>query len=197
MNTQTPDHSMYREWLYLELDGALNGGQRSQLRTHLVSCSECQEEQRDLIALDELMISSRVDVRSDFTAAVMSSLPTAAWESRNPKSWVAALAVVLLLAIGSGFLIATSGYTLGSVLPLAAAFSAVAEMLRSSILAGAGLLGASWKGLGLAFQEVLSGSIWNLLAIGTLVVAVDVLLVRLLARRAPSAREANRSQRQK
>jgi len=197
MNAQTPDHSTYKEWLYLELDGALNIGQRSQLREHLVSCSECQKEQRELVALDELMISSRIEVRSDFSAEVMSALPTAAWESRNPKSWVAAVAMVLLLTVGSGVLIATAGDTLGSVLPMAAAFSAVAEMFRSSILAGAGLLGASWKGLGLAFQEVLSGSVWNLLAVGTLVVAVDVLLVRLLRRRTPSAQEANRSQQEK
>jgi anti-sigma factor RsiW len=195
MNAQTPDHSTYREWLYLELDGALNSGQRSQLRDHLVGCVECQREQRELIALDELVIASRVDVRSDFCTDVMASLPTATWESRNPKSWVAAIAAVALLLLGSGALIATAGESLGSMLTLATVFSTVAELLRSSVVAGAGLLGASWKGLGLAFQEVLSGSIWNLIAVGTLVVAVDVLLIRLLRRREPSALKADTTDR--
>ncbi len=194
MNAQTSDHSTYREWLYLELDGALDTGQRSQLRDHLVGCPECQREQRELIALDELMIASRVDVRSDFSKDVMASLPTAAWESRNPKSWVAAMAATVLLLLGSGALIATSSESLGSVLTLATVFSTVAELLRSSIVAGAGLLGASWKGLGLAFQEVLSGSIWNLLAVGILVVAVNVLLIRLLRRQEPSALKTERSE---
>ena len=186
MNTQSPDHSTYREWLYLELDGALNVGQQSQLRRHLEGCSDCQREKRELTAFDELLVSSRIGVQHDFVDDVMASLPTAAWESRNPRSWVAAIAIVFLLILGSGILIATAGDGVGSVLPAASIFVAVGEMLRSSVVAGAGRLGASWKGLGLAFERLLSGSIWNLLAIGALVVAVDILLIRLLRRRQPS-----------
>ena len=182
MNAQSQDHSPYQEWLYLEVDGALTKAQRSELHEHLVGCDACQTEQRELVALDQLMIASKVDVRPDFHAEVMSSLPRAVWESRNSRSWIAAASIVFVLILGSGFLIASGTESLGSTLPILAAFAAVGELFRSAALAGAGLLGASWKGLGLAIQKLLDGSIWNLLALGVLVVCVDVLLVRMLRR---------------
>ena len=180
MNAQSQDHSPYKEWLHLDLDDALRPAQRSELREHLMGCRSCQIEQHELAALDEFMIESKIDVRADFHTEIMSSLPRAAWESRHPRNWIAAASIVLILILGSGLLIASGSDSLGSTVPVVAAFAAVGELFRSAALAGAGLLGASWKGLGLAFQELLDGSIWNLLALGVLVIGVDVLLVRML-----------------
>ena len=80
------------------------------------------------------------------------------------------------------------------LLMLAGALAAILGMLQSSALAGAGLLTASWKGLGLAFQELLGGSIWNLVAVSVLVFAVDFMLIRMLLRQGqPAAERSGRS----
>lgn len=183
MKDQNSDHSTYREWLNLELDEALSPIQRKNLHDHLSICSECRQEQSELIALDEALVGSRVRVRPEFTREVMSGLPPAAWQARNPKSWVAALTAMVLLLAGSGVLIATAGEGLESVFTLAGVFAAIGDLFRSSIVVGAGLLDASWKGLGMAVREVLAGSIWSFLAVGVLVVALDMLLLRLLRKR--------------
>ena len=193
MNSKNTDHSAYREWLYLELDGALNPLQRKDLRDHLAVCFECRREQGELIALDEMLIASRIAVRSDFTEDVMSALPPAAWQARSPRSWGAAVAVLVMLLVGAAALVTTAGQGLTSISTVATLLATVADLFRSSIVVGAGLLGASWKGLGLAMQEILSGSIWNLLAVGALVLAVNMLLIGLLRRRYRYARDEHRS----
>ena len=66
-----------------------------------------------------------------------------------------------------------------STAPVAAA-AAVWELLSSSALAGAGLLNASWKGLGMAFQDLLGQSVWNIVAVGVLILCLDLILYRLL-----------------
>lgn len=182
MKTRQIDHSTYQEWLHSELDGGLTTGERSQLRDHLGYCEQCKAEREELIRLERLLADSHLAVRADFCDEVMASLPAAGWEARFPKSWIAALVAVVVLVAGAAALISSAGQDLEPAVPLAGAFVAIVEMLRSSTLAGAGLLTASWKGLGLAFQELLGGSVWNLLAVGVLVFAVDFLLLRMLLR---------------
>ena len=194
MRTRQIDHSTYQEWLHSELDGALTTGERSQLRDHLVYCDQCRAEKEELIQLERLLAASHLPVRADFCEEVMASLPASGWEARFPKSWIAALVAVVLLVAGAAALISSAGDGLEPALPLAGAFIAILEMLQSSALAGAGLLTASWKGLGLAFQELLGGSIWNLLAVSILVFAVDFLLIRMLVRQGrPAAERASQS----
>ena len=194
MRTRQIDHSTYQEWLHSELDGALTTGERSQLRDHLVYCDQCKAEKEELIQLERLLADSHLPVRAEFCDEVMASLPASGWEARFPKSWIAALVAVVMLVAGAAALISSVGSGLEPAVPLAGAFVAILEMLQSSVLAGAGLLTASWKGLGLAFQELLGGSIWNLLAISALVFAVDFLLIRMLVRQGrPAAEQASQS----
>jgi anti-sigma factor RsiW len=194
MRTRQIDHSTYQEWLHSELDGALTTGERSQLRDHLVYCDQCKAEKEELIRLERLLTDSHLPVRAEFCDEVMASLPASGWEARFPKSWIAALVAVVALVVGAAALISSAAGGLEPAVPLAGAFVAILEMLQSSALAGAGLLTASWKGLGLAFQELLGGSIWNLLAISVLVFAVDFLLIRMLVRQArPAAERAPQS----
>ena len=54
MKTRPTDHSTYQEWLHSELDGALTTGERSQLRDHLVHCTQCKVETEELIRLEQL-----------------------------------------------------------------------------------------------------------------------------------------------
>ena len=194
MRTRQIDHSTYQEWLHSELDGALTTGERSQLRDHLVYCDQCKAEKEELIQLERLLADSHLPVRAEFCDEVMASLPASGWEARFPKSWIAALVAVVMLVAGAAALISSAGSGLEPAVPLAGAFVAILEMLQSSVLAGAGLLTASWKGLGLAFQELLGGSVWNLLAISALVFAVDFLLIRMLVRQGrPAAEKASPS----
>lgn len=182
MMTETPDHTHYREWLYLEPDGELNAGERSQLQQHLSGCSSCREERQELVRLTEMLEQSRVPVEESFGEEVMAGLPAAGWETRSPRTWIAALIAVLLLSVGSAVLIGGAGEEIMSAAPLAAA-AAVWELLSSSALAGAGLMAASWKGLGIALQDVLGRSVLNIVALGVLVLCLDLLLYRLLFRR--------------
>ena len=128
-------------------------------------------------------------MRPDFRAAVMSALPTAGWEARSPRAWRFTAAVIVLLGgFAAALLVAGSA-------PAASGFGALAAvggMLQAAILAGAGLLGASWKGLGLVLDELLSSPA-SLGAFGFLVLCLNLLLVSLIRRRRP-APAAARSQ---
>lgn len=190
MNMKQPDHTNYREWLYLEQDGELKAGERSNLHQHLATCSSCREERQELAKLTEMLDRSRVPVGDRFTRDVMAGLPAAGWETRSPRTWLAALAVVLLLSVGSALLIGGAGEQIMSAAPIAAA-TAVWELLSSSALAGAGLLAASWKGLGIAFGDLLGRSVWNIVALGVLVLCLDLLLFRLLFRRRTATAETD------
>ena len=175
-----PDHNTYREWLNLDVDGQLPRPQRDELDRHLAGCAECREERDDLMALDTLLQTSGVPVRPDFKDAVLMSLPTTGWENQHPKTWAFPAAVFLLLAgiaaalFGSSHLEATG--------PGASALVAMADMLGSTVQAGAGLLAATWKGFGLAFAEVIASPM-SLGVVALLVVSLNLLFFSLLRRR--------------
>jgi predicted anti-sigma-YlaC factor YlaD len=181
-----PDHNTYREWLNLDVDGLLPAHQSTELAQHLASCAECRAERDDLLALEGLLQKNRVPVRPDFKDAVLSSLPTTGWENRHPKTWSFPAAVFLLFAgiaamlFGSAQLgTAGSGGVGGGGI---AALLAVAEMLGATVLAGAGLMAATWKGFGLAFEEVIASPM-SLGVLAVLVVSLNLGLFTLLRRR--------------
>ena len=181
-----PDHSTYREWLNLDADGGLDSGDRALLDEHLASCADCRREREEILALDGLLRSSALPVRPDFRASVMSALPTVGWQARSPRAWRFTAAVIVLLGgfaaalLIAGSAPATSGF---------GALAAVGGMLQASILAGAGLLGASWKGLGLVFGQFISSPA-KLGAFGFLVLCLNLLLISLIRRRRPAAAPA-------
>jgi anti-sigma factor RsiW len=172
-------HQDYRDLLQMQADGELSRLEAQQLDRHLASCAGCRRERRELARLDELLVAA---------------LPSAAWESRHPASWAAGVALVL--GLGGGAFALTSGAGV-SASPLAEIFVAVLDLFRSSLLAGAGLLDASWRGLGLALGRLFDGSLVNLVAFGILVLGVDALFLRLLlktrrrVRRAAATRDAD------
>jgi anti-sigma factor RsiW len=186
-----PDHSTYREWLNLDADGALGSGERALLDEHLGSCADCRRERQEIESLHGLLASAAAPVRQDFQSAVMSALPTAGWEARSPRAWRFTAAVILLLGgfaaalLIAGSAPATSGF---------GALAAVASMLQASAVAGAGLLGASWMGLGLFFDKMI-GSPVNLGAFGLLVLCLNLFLVSLIRRKRPAPAAARRVER--
>ena len=99
MNTTQPDHTTYREWLYLEPDGELNTGERSSLQQHVSGCSSCRAERRELASLTEMVEQSRIPVGEAFRQEVMAGLPAVGWETRSPRTWLAA-ATACFISIG-------------------------------------------------------------------------------------------------
>ncbi|HEY0514418.1 MAG TPA: anti-sigma factor [Thermoanaerobaculia bacterium] len=189
-----PDHSTYREWLTLDADGGLGRDERSRLEAHLAACPECRQlrdEVRDeILALDGLLRSAAVEPRPDFRETIMSALPTAGWESRSPRAWRFTAAVILLLGVAAGLLVAGS-----SVAPSGfGALFAVGGMLRATLVAGAGLAGASWKGMGLILDRLIASPV-SLGAFGFLVLALNLFLFSLIRRKRPVAQMDGRDPR--
>jgi anti-sigma factor RsiW len=181
-----PDHNIYRDWLHLDADGQLPPPQRTELEQHLAACAGCRAEREDLLALEALLQKNRVPVRTDFKDTVLTSLPTTGWENRHPKTWGFPAAIFLLLAgIAAALFGSAQLSTAGSG---ASALLAMVDMLGSTVQAGAGLLAATWKGLGLAFEEVITSPM-SLGALAVLVISLNVALFSLLRRRrsAPDA----------
>ena len=180
-----PDHSTFQEWLNLDADGTLEPAERARLEEHLAGCEECRREREELLAFERLLQRSTVPVRPDFANAVMAALPPAGWEARSPRTWRFPLAVAALMMLVAGLLVAGS-----SVAPSGlAAVSAVGGMFRAAVLAGAGLLGASWKGIGIVVEDVISSPV-SLGAFGFLVLCLNLLLVSLVRRRRPASATA-------
>src|SRR5436305_1931681 len=173
-----PDHDIYREWLTLDADGMLDVEERALLDNHLGSCADCRREREKDLALDALLQRSALPARAGFQASVMSALPTAGWEARSPRAWRFTAAVIVLLGgLASALLIAGSAPSPSGF----GALAAVAGMLQASLVAGAGLLGASWMGLGLVLDKLVASPV-SLGAFGLLVLCLNLFLVSLIRR---------------
>ena len=175
----TTEHATLKEWLHLAADGGLSPRERMALQRHLPSCAECRREAAELERMDALLESSAVPVRPGFAAEVMAGLPAAGWENRTPGSWRVAAALAAVLVLVSGVL----GFgALSGPAPRGVGW-ALFDLLRSALAAGSGLLAASWNGLGLAVSALFAGSKVAFAAFVVVVVGVDLLFLRLLARR--------------
>ena len=184
-----PDHPTYREWLELDADGALRAGEKVRLKAHLEGCAECRREHRELAALARLVAASRVQTRPGFAGEVLAALPAAGWETRTRRSGALALACLLALGFAATLLLGWSATNLAPQLPALEAIAAVGDLLARSLAAGAGLIGASWRGVTLALESFLTGSIGNALAFGIGIACLDLLFWRLVRSRRP-ARES-------
>jgi hypothetical protein len=174
------EHDTFREWLDLEIDGALGDEERARLEEHLVSCSGCREERRQLTLLAGRLAAARVPVREGFAAAVMDALEPAPWESRLPRAWGWPLALCVALAASAAFVSGTAGSRPGAAGSWWSAIAAVADLLRAGLVAGSGLAVATWTGVGAAVVDWLGRSPANWVAAGVLVLALDLLALRLM-----------------
>lgn len=190
------NHDHLLEELDLDLDTIESGdgarerlepARRAALAEHLTGCAECQKESRDLREVHLLLSASVVRPREGFTGEVMRSLVPAPWEARALVVWRWPFA--MLLALG-GIAAVLLGGAAASLEPSAGsfdAFVALARLLESAALAGAGLLGASWRGLGSGLGEWLGASKGHLALAGGLLLALNLLFLRLLR---PASRNA-------
>jgi anti-sigma factor ChrR (cupin superfamily) len=179
-----PDHETLQEWLSLDQDGALKPAERTLLADHVAVCDACRRHRDQLVALDRLLAAERLPVRPKFRQMVMASLPPAGWEARAPRTWrLPAAAVVLFGSMAAA--LAVSGSGAGNA-PGFAPLLAVAEMLQAATLAGAGLLNASWKGLGMVVGDVIASPA-SMAMFAFLVICLNLLVISLVRRRRPAA----------
>jgi len=150
------------------------------------------EELRDPVV--RLLEGSRIEAGDGFVASVMSRLGAPAWGRRAVSPWLAAAAIVLLLATAAVVLL--SGSSEAGV--AATSLAAVLDLASSALLAGAGLIGASWSFLSLparaAFGDSTAASVATLAAL----LALAFVLRRSLRRRratAPASAGSDRRER--
>lgn len=177
-----PDCATIREWLSLDADGELPPERQGRLAQHLESCPGCAAERRDLERLHQALAGARLAVRPDFRQSVMAALPAAGWEGRAPRAWRLPAAVFALLTAAAALVLGSTSPAAGAASSAVGALAAVAALLEASALAGAGLLAASWKGVGLIVAELLASRLL-LSAFVVLIVCLNLLLFTLLRRR--------------
>lgn len=186
------DHDTYREWLDLEVDGALEPAERAGLAVHLETCAECRGERQRLVELAQRLASARVEVRPGFAAEVVAVLESAPWEARRPTAWRWPVALLVVLAAGAATLAALASGTSSGANGWWTSAAALGEMLVAGLVAGAGMVGATWSGVGAAVGEWLGGSPVRLALAIVAVVLLNLLAARSISRR-PRAAEARRS----
>jgi hypothetical protein len=181
-------HAEIREWIELESDEELRSErQRELLSEHLAACESCTRERAHNRQLRAALDSARIAVRPDFATAVMAALPAAGWEARSPRTWAMPLTLFGLLGAAAAAVVGIEAARLQPSGPLASAFSALADLFGAALLTGGGLLGASWRGVGMAVREVVGDSTGSLVALGALAVGLNLIVWRLARRRAPAS----------
>ena len=118
----------------------------------------------------------------------MASLPAAPWrQTAGVPAWILPAALVLFTGAAAALLLGSSwlaGHpTLGLVI-------ALFDFFQATTLAGAGLLFASWRGVGFGLGEAFAGSPAALAVFGIAVLLLDLLVLSMLRRERPATAEA-------
>lgn len=178
----TTDRGTLAAELDQELDGQLGAAGRKRLARRLDTDAELAAERRRLMALHGLLREDRIAVRDGFQESVMASLPAPAWRPGRLPAWAVPLVMTLVLGVAAAWMLGTgSGPAEG---PAAGTGLALFDFLKVTALAGAGLVAASWRGLGLGLEELIATSGLSLAAMAILVLFLDLLFISMLRRRA-------------
>lgn len=193
------NHDHQLEDLDLDLDGIdgiggiggiagnLAPAEKARLEAHLAGCADCRRERESLQLLHSRLAASVIAPREGFTAEVMRALVPAPWEARTLVVWRWPFAMLLALGGLAAVLLGGAAADLEPGAGSLGTFLALFRLVESAALAGAGLLGASWRGLGSGLGEWLGASKMNLGLAGGLLLGLNLLFVRLLR---PSSRKA-------
>ena len=173
-------------WLDLEADGELNADERRCLEAAQAENPSVDSQRAAFRNLHDLLapssIAPAVEPSPDFVARVMENLPQADWEARAEEpaglvAWQLPIAAMLAFTVGAAFLLS------GLDSAILGTGAAIADFLATTALAGAGLLEASWRGMGWGLQQAFADSPATVAAVAGAVLGVDALFVSLLLRR--------------
>jgi hypothetical protein len=116
----------------------------------------------------------------------MASLPAAAWARqlgrRSSAAWALPAAMVVVLGLGAALIL---GAGAGQVSDHHAwgVGAALFDFLQATVLAGAGLLFATWRGVGMGLEELITESGTSFAALAVFVLFLDLLFVLMLRRK--------------
>lgn len=195
------EHSEFLQQLGPDAEGELTPEESRRLASHLADCADCRAAQREELSLLRALDESRVPVADGFSARVMASLPEPEWAARRaparaaaPRRALAVAAVLFAVLAGLSTLLLTAASG-GSPVPGGGLLAALGEMAVAAVVTGAGLLGASWSGLGLAVGELFASAPGTLAAFALLLACLGGLLFAMLRRpRRAAAAAARRSE---
>ena len=190
------DRETWQQWVDQDLEHCLEASEKVQLDELSATDPEIRRERRALESLrrmiDSEVATRRIAVRPGFSARVMEALPRTWWErgeaTASRAGWALPLAVMLTLAVAAAWALASTeevGRFTGIGL-------ALLDFVQMSVLAGAGMLFATWRGFSLGLEELIATSGLNLLALAAAVVCLNLLCLSLLRRRSPVTENVDR-----
>ncbi len=163
--------------LDLLADGGLEASEAAEIQQRRLSDPKLARELEENRRLVDLLAKTRVAVREDFADEVMSSLEE---RPASARTWLVAAGVVALLGIAAATLISGSWST--------GLTGAVFDFSATALSAGAGLMDASWKGVATLMASWFGGSPLRIAIAAAVVIAANLLLVRLVRRPARARR---------
>ncbi len=188
--TTDSDSLTWRRWVDMDLEGELPEADRARLTELAEADGRVAAERRELESLHRMLREGEICVRPGFAAGVMASLPETWWERGRARAglpvWALPLAMTLTLALGAALLLVGAKET-GQIAGLGLALLDFAQV---TFLAGAGMLFATWRGVGFGLEQLIADSGANLFAAVAGVVFLNLLFLSLLRRRAPAAETA-------
>ena len=185
------DNATWKQWVDLDLEGQLEAVEQTRLDEVLEADEAARAERRTLGSLHRMMDEDRISVRDGFTAQVMEALPRAWWERGAAPAglprFALPLAMMLIAALGAAILIGGSEEA-GRFTGIGVALF---DFVQMTVLAGAGMLFATWRGVGFGLQEMIGTSNAGLAAFVLMAVCLNLLLFSMLRRRPrPAAQTA-------
>lgn len=182
-----------QQWLDALADGSLSEAMTEDERLHFAAevgnDPRLEADRQGWDALHRILREDRIAVREGFAEKVLAALPEPAWQPSSTRFYPGLVAALLICTIGATYLLAGLADQ-----PLAGTGLALADFLQTTLLAGSGLLAATWVGLGFGLEKVFATSGASLAAFAILVTCLNLLFVSLLRRRAPVAGSARSGQ---
>lgn len=187
-NSETAPGGIRQQWLDAFAEGTLAEtlaeDERRRFAAEVETDPRLEADRQSWNALHRVLREDRIPVRDGFAEKVMAALPEPAWQTDTASSrlYPGLLAALLVCTIGATYLLAGLADQ-----PLAGTGLALADFLQTTLLAGSGLLAATWVGLGFGLEKIFATSGATLGVFAIMVVCLNLLFFSLLRRRAPVA----------
>jgi anti-sigma factor RsiW len=174
------DHLEVSQRLESFVRSELEAAEAASVARHLEGCDACRAELEVERHLVEAMASLSVRSRPDFAAGVMAAVAASAepaWARPRMSAWAWPAAVLAAFAAAAAWIAVNLSAT-----PVGGIVGTLSGMAKASLIAGAGLLGASWRGVSLTVRDAFSGEPASLALLAVTTALAVVGLYRFLLR---------------